>query len=164
MKAYPSAFEKSMKVLFKHEGGYVNDPDDSGGETKYGISKKAYPDLDIENLTQERAKEIYWKDYWQRGKCDYIPVCLAPIHFDMCVNMGMRASVKILQTTANHKNTENNQIDVDGGLGKLTIKALANVEPERVRAFRVMHYARIIERKTRLLKYWFGWFKRSLEV
>tara|TARA_Y100000310_G_C20250467_1_gene608854 strand:+ start:104 stop:595 length:492 start_codon:yes stop_codon:yes gene_type:complete len=161
---YPSAFEKAMKVLFKHEGGYVDDPDDAGGETNFGISKRAYPDINIRGLTKEKAKEIYWKDYWQKGRCDYIPTFLAPIHFDMCVNMGIKAAVKVLQITANHKNPESEQIDVDGGLGKLTIRAITNIEPERVRAFRVMHYARIIERKPRLLKYWYGWFKRSLEV
>ena len=52
------------------EGGYVNDPNDSGGQTKYGISKKAYPDLDIPNLTIAQAMEIYRKDYWDRCKCD----------------------------------------------------------------------------------------------
>jgi len=160
--AYPSAFEKAMKVLFKHEGGYVNDLVDPGGETNFGISKKAYPDLDIENLTKEKAKKIYWKDYWQKGRCDYIPVFLAPIHFDMCVNMGIKTAVKILQKTANHKNKY--AIDIDGGLGPKTIKAITDIEPDRVRAFRVMHYAKIIERKPALIKYWFGWFKRSLEV
>ena len=48
-------FDEIIEVVLKHEGGYVNDPDDPGGETKYGISKKAYPDEDIKELTIERA-------------------------------------------------------------------------------------------------------------
>ena len=161
-KTYPSNFEKAIKSVFNHEGGYVNDPVDPGGETKYGISKRAYPDISIRHLTQEKAKEIYWKDYWQRGRCDYIPVYLAPIHFDMCVNMGIKTAIKILQKTANNKNRE--QIEVDGGLGPKTIKAITDIEVERVRAFRVMYYTDIIKRKPSLMKYWFGWFKRSVEV
>jgi len=53
------AFEVALNFVLKWEGGYVNDPRDSGGETKFGISKKAYPNLDIKNLTQQQAGEIY---------------------------------------------------------------------------------------------------------
>ena len=40
-------FDEIIEQVLEHEGGYVDDPTDSGGETKYGISKKAYPDEDI---------------------------------------------------------------------------------------------------------------------
>lgn len=50
--------------VIKSEGGYINDPQDPGGETKFGISKRQYPDLDIANLTREQAKAIYFNDYW----------------------------------------------------------------------------------------------------
>jgi len=56
-------FERCIAFVLRHEGGYVNDPRDPGGETKYGISKRAYPGLDIKNLTEEQAKEIYRQDY-----------------------------------------------------------------------------------------------------
>ncbi|MBI5843910.1 MAG: hypothetical protein HZB23_04475 [Deltaproteobacteria bacterium] len=46
-----------------HEGGYVNDPADPGGETRFGISRRAYPNEDIKALTRERAAEIYYRDY-----------------------------------------------------------------------------------------------------
>lgn len=49
--------------LIKREGGYVNDPNDRGGETKYGISKRSYPDVDIKNLTIPKAKAIYIRDF-----------------------------------------------------------------------------------------------------
>ena len=51
-------FEEAVKSVLKHEGGYVNDPKDPGGETNFGISKRAFPDLDIKNLTEEDAIEI----------------------------------------------------------------------------------------------------------
>lgn len=57
-------FEPAIEIVLDNEGGYVNDPKDPGGETKFGISKAAYPNVDIANLTVDQAKEIYRKDYW----------------------------------------------------------------------------------------------------
>ena len=57
------SFEEIINKVLEHEGGYVNDPTDLGGETKYGITKRFYPDLDIKNLTKEEAKQIYYNDY-----------------------------------------------------------------------------------------------------
>ena len=56
-KTQLTTFNNIIEVVLKHEGGYVNDPKDLGGETKYGITKRFYPDVDIKNLTKEKAKE-----------------------------------------------------------------------------------------------------------
>ena len=56
-------FDEIIEQVLEHEGGYVNDPKDLGGETKYGITKRFYPDVDIKNLTIDGAKEIYKKEY-----------------------------------------------------------------------------------------------------
>jgi len=61
-----SEFEKACKVLFDFEGGYVNDPADSGGETKYGISARSYPFLNIAEITEDQAKQIYKRDYYDK--------------------------------------------------------------------------------------------------
>lgn len=61
---YPDDFEKAFAFVLEHEKGYVNNPKDPGGETKYGICKKYHPNLDIKNLTVEQAKEIYYNEYW----------------------------------------------------------------------------------------------------
>ena len=76
-------FDDAIGIVLKHEGGYVNDKNDPGGETRYGISKRAYPDLDIKNLTISQATEIYKKDYWVKGKCDKVPPKLRLIYFDI---------------------------------------------------------------------------------
>ena len=60
-----SSFDLAIPIVLENEGGYVNDPADPGGETKYGISKRSYPALDIKNLTVEQATAIYLKDFWQ---------------------------------------------------------------------------------------------------
>ncbi len=155
-------FDEIIEVVLEHEGGYVNDPDDPGGETKYGISKKAYPDEDIKELTVERAKELYKRDYWDRYRTGDLPDRLRHIYVDMCINMGGGRAIKILQEACNSKNS--NKIDIDGGIGPMTIKAAASVEEFRLRAFRVLYYAELIMKKPNLEKFWVGWFKRSCEV
>ena len=155
-------FDEIIEQVLEHEGGYVDDPTDSGGETKYGISKRAYPDEDIKALTVERAKELYKRDYWDRFKCGQLPDRIRHIYFDMCVNMGGGRATKILQEACNSKNSY--KIDVDGGIGKNTIKASANLEDFRLRAYRVMFYAELVMKKPNQIKFWVGWFKRSCEV
>ena len=155
-------FDEIIEQVLEHEGGYVDDPTDSGGETKYGISKKAYPNEDIKALTVERAKELYKRDYWDRFKVDNLPDRIRHIYFDMCVNMGGGRATKILQEACNSKNSY--KIDVDGGIGKNTIKASANLEDFRLRAYRVMFYAELVMKKPNQMKFWVGWFRRSCEV
>ena len=155
-------FDEIIEQVLEHEGGYVDDPTDSGGETKYGISKRAYPNEDIKALTVERAKELYKRDYWDRFKVDNLPDRIRHIYFDMCVNMGGGRATKILQEACNSKNS--NKIDVDGGIGKDTIKASANLEDFRLRAYRVMFYAELVMKKPEQERFWVGWFRRSCEV
>jgi len=56
-------FEQIINDVLEHEGGYVNDPLDKGGETNFGIAKRWYPDLDIKALTKNDAVNIYYNDY-----------------------------------------------------------------------------------------------------
>ena len=130
-------FNEIIEQVLEHEGGYVNDPNDLGGETKYGITKRFYPELNIKELTEEKAKQIYKDDYWDKNRVESLPQNLWHIFFDMCVNMGRRTAVKILQRAANSKGRG---IDVDGGMGPATLKALKGIETERVRAYRVKYY------------------------
>ena len=154
-------FNEIIEKVLEHEGGYVNDPKDLGGETKYGITKRFYPEVDIKNLTIKEAKEIYKRDYWDKNRIESVPQELWHIFFDMCVNMGRRTAVKILQRAANSKGRN---IDVDGGLGPMTIKALKGVATERVRAYRVKYYVDLVNKKPKQEKFYFGWFRRSMEV
>ena len=117
--------------------------------------------MDIKNLTEDDAKDIYRRDYWDKYKCEDLDEDLRHIYFDMCVNMGAGRATKILQETANAKGAN---LKVDGFIGPKTISALKGVELERVRAYRVKYYANLVVRKPDLGKFYFGWFKRSLEV
>tara|TARA_Y100001963_G_scaffold85891_1_gene118821 strand:+ start:216 stop:695 length:480 start_codon:yes stop_codon:yes gene_type:complete len=155
-------FDEIIEQVLEHEGGYVDDPTDSGGETNFGISKRAYPDEDIKGLTVERAKELYKRDYWDRFRVSQLPERIRHIYVDMCINMGGGRATKILQEACNSKNSY--KIDVDGGIGKDTIKASANLEDFRLRAYRVMFYAELVMKKPDQMKFWVGWFRRSCEV
>ena len=88
-------FDEIIEVVLHHEGGYVNDPKDPGGETNFGIAKRSHPDVDIKNLTKEGAKEIYKEHYWDRNKVESLSEDLRHIYFDMCVNQGRGRAVKI---------------------------------------------------------------------
>ena len=156
-------FKDAIKVILKHEGGYVNDPDDPGGETMRGISKKAYPHLNIKELTEQDVKDIYHRDYWLKAKVPQVPDELKLIYFDMVVNMGRSRAVKILQQSISAKGVKTT---VDGGIGPQTISnALkSGLEPERLRSYRVKYYADLVNRKPKLGKYWYGWYRRATKV
>ena len=155
------SFDEIIEIVLEHEGGYVNDPDDPGGETNFGIAKRSHPDVDIKNLTKEGAKEIYKSEYWDKNKVEKLPERLQHIYFDMCVNQGRSRAGRIIQRAANNKG---HNLLVDGVLGPVTLGKINNVELERVRAFRIKFYADLITKKPDLAKFYFGWFKRSLEV
>ena len=154
-------FDEIIEVVLHHEGGYVNDPKDPGGETNFGIAKRSHPDVDIKNLTKDGAKEIYKEHYWDKNKVESLSEELRHIYFDMCVNQGRGRAVKILQRAANGKGAN---LKVDGGMGPKTIAAMDGVELDRVRAYRVKYYADLVTRKPDLEKFYFGWFRRALEV
>lgn len=111
-------FDTAVKLILKHEGGYVNHPSDPGGETKFGISKRAYPDVDIANLTEECAAELYRKDYWDRIKGDELPYPIALCVFDTAVNSGVSRASRWLQETCN--------ATPDGIIGPNTIRNVLN--------------------------------------
>ena len=156
-------FNDVIDKVLEHEGGYVNDPNDLGGETKYGITKRFYPDVDIKSLTKEDAKDIYKRDYWDKNKIDNLPDNLKHIFFDMCVNQGRGTAVRVLQRAINNKG---GNLVVDGGFGSGTKAALAKHKPSvaRVRCYRLKHYYDLVNKKPEQERFLFGWFKRALEV
>lgn len=110
-----SDFARCLELIFRHEGGAVNDPRDPGGKTKYGISQRAYPNEDIANLTKERATELYRRDYWRLIHGDELPFPLAVSVLDAAVNSGVRRSIQWLQNALH--------IPCDGKIGPQTISA-----------------------------------------
>lgn len=84
-------FSKAFEFVMKWEGGSLitKDPDDPGGTTKYGITKRSYPSLNIEKLTEEDAKSIYFQDYWRKSGADIQKAPIGIVIFDTAVNLGV---------------------------------------------------------------------------
>lgn len=109
-------FERAIKFVLKWEGGYTNNPKDPGGETKYGISKKSYPTIDIKNLTLNRAKEIYHQNYWLKADCDKLSFPFNLIVFDTAVNCGVRRAKKFMTNSLGWQDYLFNRIEFYAGL------------------------------------------------
>jgi len=92
-----SDFLKAFDFVIKHEGGYVNHPSDPGGETKYGISKRAYPNLNIKNLTIDDVRKIYHSDYWIPAGGEELEWPVNLVQFDCAVNCGVGTAKKFLK-------------------------------------------------------------------
>ncbi len=110
-----------------HEGGYVDDPEDPGGETNFGISKRSYPEEDIKNMTLERAKLLYKRDFWGPAGCDALPEVMKFQMFDLAVNTSARSkpttAIKLLQMAVG--------ANVDGQLGPKTLMAVQSMNPDK---------------------------------
>lgn len=119
-------FHEAFEILLGHEGELSAHPQDRGGLTKFGISQRAYPDEDIVNLTVERAKELYLRDYWKPVGCEHVPEGIRFDLFDMAVNSGLLAATRTLQRACG--------VVADGKIGPLTMKAIQDMDPIRLAA------------------------------
>ncbi|PIB24831.1 peptidoglycan-binding protein [Amylibacter kogurei] len=128
--------DEIAKEIVAREGGYVNDPDDPGGATKYGVTihtmRRLGLDLDrdgdidtrdVQKLTRAQAEDIFKKHYYQKPKIDQLPQPLQASVFDMYVNAGGNA-VKILQRLLREFGED---VGVDGALGPQSIGATARI-------------------------------------
>ena len=154
-------FDTAFNITIKFEGGYVNNKKDSGGETKYGISKKSYPNVDIKNLTLNQAKEIYKKDYWDRFNGDNIlSQDIANNIFDTSVNIGVRRAVKLAQKQLGIKS--------DGILGKVTLKYLNEFDSlyfvDLYKYSRIRFYTLLCRIYPKNKIFFFGWVNRVIKV
>lgn len=149
-------FQKAVDKIIEFEGGYVNHPRDPGGETKYGISKRAFPQVDIPNLTIELAKDIYKLHFWDMVKADELPEAIRLIVFDCAVNQGVRSAVRILQSIVG--------VERDGIIGPETLRRANETEPvvllHSYALLRHDHYTNLVSWAT----FGKGWSKRLLEV
>ena len=128
------SFDVEVSKLTLLEGGYTNDPLDSGGETNFGVTKAVARAFGYEGamslMTREQAKMIYRKRYWDALYLDRIEAvagAVAAEMFDTAVNMGTEVSGRFLQRCLNVLNQNGKMyadIQVDGRVGEMTIAAL----------------------------------------
>ena len=148
-------FDQAFQIVVAHEGGYVNDPRDPGGETKYGISKRAYPNENIQDMTLARAKEIYKRDYWDKIRADDLPKQVRFSAFDTAVNAGVVQSVKFIQRAVG--------VMDDGIIGPKTLAAVRAMDMYKLAAIfnglRLQHLASLQTFTT----FGRGWARRIAE-
>ena len=122
-------FEKAVNQIILIEGGYVNNPKDKGGATKYGITEKVARQngyiYEMRNLTKVKAKEIYKKEYWEKIGVNCESFNISFLLFDFAVNSGVKTAVKHLQNALN--SLLKGMIEpliIDGVAGKKTQSAM----------------------------------------
>lgn len=162
-------FETSAKVVINLEGGLSKDPTDYGGVTKYGIAKKYYPEVDIENLTLEAALVIYKRDYWDKFLGDKIAdQDIATEMLDIAINLHWLRAGKFLQEALNNISKVAPLI-VDGLVGEKTLAALnylsGNQNKKRgilvqLNGFQFMHYYEQKQKDPNQVNKFEGWLRR----
>ncbi|EPK1060393.1 glycoside hydrolase family 108 protein [Klebsiella pneumoniae] len=172
--SFSPAFLHALAFVLAREGGYVNDPTDKGGETKYGISDKrdgladgkadvdgdGKPDTRIKDLTEGQAGQIYFRDYWYPAYCTDWPDGISLFVFDSSVQHGAKKAIQLLQDAVG--------VTADGIVGPKTTKAVIGADAEWLltRCFlrRSRYYAEIIKANSSQGKYLNGWFNRLDEL
>lgn len=152
-----ATFAQAYPGVLNVEKGYVNDPRDPGGETRWGITKRDYPHLDIPNLTREQALEIYKAVYWDPLKLDgLLDQRVANKLLDMSVNMGAGQAAAYFQRALNYV-LPGRPVAVDGKIGPMTLAqanalpATADRGPSRellwlaLCAYAAVHYVDLVE-------------------
>ena len=113
-------FNTAFDRLIKHEGGYVNHPNDPGGETNWGITKRTAMahgySGSMRLLTREQAKAIYKSSYWDRAKADEYDFAIGFQLFDAAVNHGIGNAIRMLQRAVG--------VADDGIVGVMTLAAV----------------------------------------
>lgn len=145
-------FTKIINRVLDNEGGYVFNAADPGGETKFGISKRAYPKLDIKNLTRDQAIEIYRQDYWNRINGDKLPEEIAYQVLDTAVNHGIGNAIRMLQRAIN--------VADDGYWGPRSERALASQHPADVVLLFIAERLEFYTKLSTFSTFGKGWVKR----
>ena len=158
-------FDQAFERLINVERGFTNDPKDHGNwtggrqgvgqlkGTKYGIAANTYPDLDIKSLTLERAKEIYFRDWWLKAGGDVFDSAILYQLWQFAINAGMGTAKRCLQRAV--------RVGDDGHVGPVTIAAVNAMDLNdvllRLLAQEIRHYTSL---RDGFLNFGRGWMNR----
>lgn len=148
--------------ILEREGGYVNNPNDRGGATNFGITQRVYrdwkgdPKADVKSLDKSQASQIYFDLYWKPSKAEQLPESIRDIHLDAAVNHGVGRAAKLLQTAS--------AVTIDGAIGSKTLAAAKALNPELLKlryiVARYKFYGGIIQRDRSQVVFMAGWMAR----
>jgi lysozyme family protein len=126
-------FFKSLDMVLKHEGGFVNHPEDPGGATNKGITQKTYAEFlerpledvdELKEISDEHVRLIYKKGYWDKVKADELPSGVDFCTFDWAVNSGPARSARYLQKIVG--------AEQDGAIGPMTLSKVSAFSPQQI--------------------------------
>ncbi|MFV5078303.1 glycoside hydrolase family 108 protein [Klebsiella pneumoniae] len=173
--------DEIFNAILGKEGGYVNNPDDKGGPTNWGITQAVARSHgytgDMRNLTRQQALDILEADYWTGPRFDQISSLSPAIAFELCdagVNMGPAVAAKFLQRVLNVMNNQGRlyaDIVTDGQIGPRTIVALRSylsvrgdtgitVMLKALNSLQGTRYIELSEQRAANEAFTFGWFNR----
>jgi lysozyme family protein len=162
-----SRFDECLKRILKHEGGYSNDPLDSGGRTNLGVTQRVWEEFvghpvteaDMKALTPQKVGSMYKLKYWNPSYCEVLPKGLDYVVFDFAVNAGTGRSVKTLQQAIG--------CVADGVIGPKTMAAINDANPKdlitKFSDARADFYQGIVTRKPDQARFIKGWLNRVEE-
>jgi lysozyme family protein len=153
---------RAVERVLRHEGGRADDPADPGGPTRFGISRRSYPGVDLERLTRERAIAIYFDDFWRRFGYDRLAEPIGAKMLDLAVNVGPRPAARLLQRALR---AAGERVSEDGVLGPLTVAAAARADRQALlaalRSEAAGHYRLLASANRGLAKFLRGWLNRA---
>ena len=161
-------FVRIYEIVMKYEGGYVNHPNDPGGETYKGISRRAHPNWEGWKLIDQKkpvpedlVRRFYYDQFWKPLRCDEMPAPVGEYLFDFAVNTGIRQAVMTIQSAVG--------VATDGILGPITMAAIRRSEARllmyELLARRVDFYLTItLNRRAQFEVFFLGWMRRTIEV
>ena len=157
-------FERALAIVLRHEGGFVNHPNDPGGMTNNGITKKVYDaymgkvttEQEMRDMPENHVAEIYKKQYWDRVNADSLASGLDLSVFDWAVNSGCGRSVKDLQKFVGVKQ--------DGGLGPITLKSVNEHDAEELIEMMSVERETFYRKLKTFEHFGKGWLRRNKET
>ena len=161
-----SNFELCLKKMLAHEGGYVNHPQDPGGMTNLGVTKRVWEewvghDVDekqMRALTPETVAPLYKRKYWDAVRADDLVAGVDYCVFDVAVNSGPGRAIKFLQSSVG--------VTADGGFGPATLAAVKNAEADPKRLIELYSAKRLefLQSLKTFETFGKGWSRRVAEV
>jgi lysozyme family protein len=162
-------FERALAFVLRVEGGYSDHPADRGGATHKGILQREYnryrrrkelPLQAVRAIADTEVEEIYWREYWEAGRCERMPWPVNLAHFDACVNVGVTQAARFLQRAVDAED--------DGRIGPLTLRALEDAlrrdtplcVAEKLVKQREPFYRTLVERNRSQQVFLQGWLNR----
>ena len=159
------SFDKALAFTLREEGGYVDDPLDSGGATNHGVTQHVYDDYrdtkqlphqSVQLITDAETRELYENNYWEPSKCQSLHSPLDVAHFDWSVNHGISGALKTLQAALG--------VTPDGVWGPQSASALAIADAvettQTYNQLRRAWYRNRVEQKPDQAKFLNGWLGR----